>query len=181
MHPQIADIGYHNRDYFLGQWERFKDEPWGDLAHSTHLRGQGTWSAENGERNRVTVTLATGIPEEVVRSVNLNYLNPPMSTSPRTRPIPTPSSNRTPARCSIDWAHHKPAIGSANPMDASQTSQDSRDDRARQDRHRRHGRCRVRARPPSLDCSLKTWAGSRPRRMIFTTQRASPRWRLGSR
>jgi uridine kinase len=24
-------------------------------------------------------------------------------------------------------------------------------------------------------------AGSRPRRMIFTTQRASPRWRLGSR
>ena len=43
MHPQIAEIGYHNRDYFLGQWERFKDQPWGDLAHSTHLRGQGTW------------------------------------------------------------------------------------------------------------------------------------------
>jgi len=76
MHPQIAQIGYHNRDYFLGQWDQFKDEPWGDLAHSTHLRGQGTWSAEDGERNRVTVTLATGIPEEVVRSVNLNYLNP---------------------------------------------------------------------------------------------------------
>jgi lactate racemase len=76
MHPQIADIGYHNRDYFLGQWERFKHEPWGDLAHSTHLRGQGTWSVEHGERNRVTVTLATGIPEEIVRSVNLNYLNP---------------------------------------------------------------------------------------------------------
>jgi nickel-dependent lactate racemase len=76
MHPQIAEIGYHNRDYFLGQWDQFKDEPWGDLAHSTHLRGQGTWSAEDGERNRVTVTLATGIPEEVVRSVNLNYLDP---------------------------------------------------------------------------------------------------------
>jgi len=76
MHPQIAEIGYHNRDYFLGQWERFKHQPWGDLAHSTHLRGQGTWSAEYGEQNRVTVTLATGIPEQVVRSVNLNYLNP---------------------------------------------------------------------------------------------------------
>ena len=76
MHPQIAEIGYHNRDYFLGQWERFKNEPWGDLAHSTHLRGQGTWSPEHGEQNRVTVSLATGIPEEVVRSVNLNYLNP---------------------------------------------------------------------------------------------------------
>ena len=76
MHPQISEIGYHNRDYFLGQWERFRDQPWGDLAHSTHLRGQGTWDPEHGEQNRVTVTLATGIPEEVVRSVNLNYLDP---------------------------------------------------------------------------------------------------------
>ena len=32
MHPHITEIGYHNRDYFLGQWERFKDQPWGDLA-----------------------------------------------------------------------------------------------------------------------------------------------------
>jgi lactate racemase len=76
MHPDIAEIGYHNRDYFLGQWERFADRPWGDLAHSTHLRGQGTWDSEHGEQNRVTVTLATGIPEDVVRSVNLNYLDP---------------------------------------------------------------------------------------------------------
>ncbi len=76
MHPQIAEIGYHNRDYFLGQWERFADRPWGDLAHSTHLRGQGTWDPEHGERNRVTVTLATGIPREVVESVNLRYLDP---------------------------------------------------------------------------------------------------------
>jgi lactate racemase len=76
MHPKITEIGYHNRDYFLGQWDRFKEQPWGDLAHSTHLRGQGTWDAEQGERNRVTVTLATGIPEEVVRAVNLNYLDP---------------------------------------------------------------------------------------------------------
>ncbi|SDS46461.1 Nickel-dependent lactate racemase [Friedmanniella luteola] len=76
MHPHITEIGYHNRDYFLGQWERFRDTPWGDLAHSTHLRGQGTWDPEHGERNRVTVTLATGIPEDVVRAVNLNYLDP---------------------------------------------------------------------------------------------------------
>jgi lactate racemase len=76
MHPQITAIGYHNRDYFLGQWERFKDLPWGDLAHSTHLRGQGTWDPERGERNRVSVTLATGIPEDVVRAVNLGYRDP---------------------------------------------------------------------------------------------------------
>ncbi len=76
MHPQISEIGYHYRDYFLGQWDRFAHHPWGDLAHSTHLRGQGTWDAEHGERNRVTVTLATGIPEEVVQSINLTYLDP---------------------------------------------------------------------------------------------------------
>jgi len=76
MHPQISAIGYHNRDYFAGQWERFRDQPWGDLAHSTHLRGQGTWDPEHGERNRVTVTLATGIPRDVVESVNLAYLDP---------------------------------------------------------------------------------------------------------
>ena len=85
MHPHITEIGYHCRDYFLGQWDRFKDQPWGDLAHSTHLRGQGTWDPEHGERNRVTVTLATGIPEEIVRSVNLNYLDPADSRHRRVR------------------------------------------------------------------------------------------------
>ena len=76
MHPHILEIGYHNRDYFLGQWERFVDRPWGDLAHSTHLRGQGTWDPERGEQNRVTVTLATGIGADVVQAVNLNYRDP---------------------------------------------------------------------------------------------------------
>jgi nickel-dependent lactate racemase len=76
MHPHITEIGYHNRDYFLGQWDRFRSYPWGDLAHSTHLRGQGTWDPVHGERNRVTVTLATGIPEDVVHAVNLDYLDP---------------------------------------------------------------------------------------------------------
>jgi nickel-dependent lactate racemase len=76
MHPEINEIGYHCRDYFLGQWERFSGYHWGVLAHSTHLRGAGTWSAEHGEHNRVTVTLATGIAEDVVRRANLNYLDP---------------------------------------------------------------------------------------------------------
>jgi len=75
-HPRIAEIGYHCRDYFLGQWDRFAGVPWGDLAHSTHLRGSGTWDPVAGERVRVTVTLATGIPEEVTRSVGLDYLDP---------------------------------------------------------------------------------------------------------
>ncbi|MHB1535030.1 MAG: lactate racemase domain-containing protein [Acidimicrobiales bacterium] len=75
-HPAIAEIGYHCRDYFVQQWDRFAHYPWGDLAHSTHLRGAGTYDPEAGERHRVTVTLATSIPEDVVRSVNLDYLDP---------------------------------------------------------------------------------------------------------
>lgn len=76
MHPRIAQIGYHNRDYFVGQWDRFKDLPWGDLAHSSHVRGQGTWDPVNGERNRVQVTFATSIPEEIVLAANVGYLDP---------------------------------------------------------------------------------------------------------
>ncbi len=75
-HPAITEIGYHCRDFYVKQWDRFKGYHWGDLAHSTHLRGVGTYSDLDGERARVTVTLATGIPEEVVRSVNLDYLDP---------------------------------------------------------------------------------------------------------
>jgi nickel-dependent lactate racemase len=71
----IRRIGYHTRDYFLGQWERFKDEPWGILAHSTHVRGIGTWT--NGvEQPRIRVTLATAIPEDVCRAINLGYRDP---------------------------------------------------------------------------------------------------------
>ncbi|HET8601415.1 MAG TPA: lactate racemase domain-containing protein [Segeticoccus sp.] len=76
MHPEINEIGYHCRDYFLAQWDRFKDVHWGVLAHSTHLRGAGTYDEQHGEHLRVTVTLATGIPEDVVRRANLNYLDP---------------------------------------------------------------------------------------------------------
>ncbi|GAB3622006.1 lactate racemase domain-containing protein [Mariniluteicoccus endophyticus] len=76
MHPDILEVGYHNRDYFVGQWDRFKDHHWGVLAHSTHLRGMGTWTPEGGEQNRVRVTLATGIPREVCERINLGYLDP---------------------------------------------------------------------------------------------------------
>ena len=75
-HPQIAAIGYHCRDFFLKQWDRYRHVPWGDLAHSTHLRGAGTYDEVDGECFRVKVTLATGIPEEQVRAANLDYLDP---------------------------------------------------------------------------------------------------------
>ncbi|HEY0793703.1 MAG TPA: lactate racemase domain-containing protein [Chthoniobacterales bacterium] len=71
----IRQIGYHCRDYFLKQWDKYKDISWGVLAHSTHVRGIGTY--EGGvERCRVQVTLATGIPEEVCAEINLGYRDP---------------------------------------------------------------------------------------------------------
>lgn len=71
----IEEIGYHCRDYFLGQWDRFKDYPWGVIAHSTHVRGVGTY--ENGvERCRARVTLATGIPRDVCERINMGYRDP---------------------------------------------------------------------------------------------------------
>ena len=71
----IRTIGYHCRDYFLKQWKKYKDFAWGVLAHSTHVRGIGTY--ERGtEHCRVQVTLATGIPEEICSEINLGYRDP---------------------------------------------------------------------------------------------------------
>jgi len=75
--PDIEAIGYHCRDYFLAQWDRFRHVPGGVLAHSTHLKGLGRYDAATGvESPRVSVTLATGISEERCRRLNLGYLDP---------------------------------------------------------------------------------------------------------
>lgn len=71
----IEEIGYHVRDYFIKQWDRFAHIPRGVLAHSTHVRGSGTF--ENGiESPRVRVTLASAVPPEVCQRINLGYRNP---------------------------------------------------------------------------------------------------------
>ncbi len=71
----IEQIGYHCRDYFLKQWDRFKDLPWGVIAHSTHVHGIGTY--EDGvEHRRARVTLATGIPKETCKKINFGYRDP---------------------------------------------------------------------------------------------------------
>jgi hypothetical protein len=77
-HGEIIDqIGYHVRDYFVKQWDRFKDYPWGVLAHSTHLRGMGEYDADHDLENpRIQVTLASGIPRERCERINLGYLDP---------------------------------------------------------------------------------------------------------
>jgi lactate racemase len=68
----ILEIGYHCRDYFVKQWDRFEGMHWGDLAHSTHLRG--------------TVT-----SDELAGSATASQsLSPP--GSPRTSPVPSTST-----------------------------------------------------------------------------------------
>ena len=71
----IRRIGYHTRDYFLAQWERFSGLPWTVLAHSTHVKGIGTFR-DGIERSRVEVVLATSLSEGVCREVNLGYRDP---------------------------------------------------------------------------------------------------------
>ncbi len=72
----LAAIGYHVRDYFVKQWDRFQHYPWGVLAHSTHLAGVGEYDPLDGERPRIRVTLATGISAERCAAHNVGYRDP---------------------------------------------------------------------------------------------------------
>jgi nickel-dependent lactate racemase len=72
----IRRIGYHCRDYYTAQPDRFADVPGSVLAHSTQVRGAGTYDPVNGERCRITVTLATGIDENTTRALGLSYRDP---------------------------------------------------------------------------------------------------------
>ena len=75
-HGRLLDkIGYHCLDYFREQMDKFADVPGGVMAHSTHVRGLGTY-CNAVEKPRINVILATGIPEERCRRINLGYLDP---------------------------------------------------------------------------------------------------------
>jgi len=75
-HGKVLDeIGYHTRDYFLKQLDKFAGIPRAAMAHSTHVKGVGTYI--NGvEKPRANVVLATGISKERCEKVNLEYMNP---------------------------------------------------------------------------------------------------------
>ncbi len=71
----IEKIGYHVRDYFVKQMDKFMDIPAGVMAHSTHVKGIGSF--ENGvEKPRIKITLATQIPKDVCDRINLGYCDP---------------------------------------------------------------------------------------------------------
>jgi nickel-dependent lactate racemase len=71
----LDETGYHVRDYFLLQMDQFAHVSGAVMAHSTHVKGLGTF--EDGmETPRVNVILATSIPEERCRRINLGYVDP---------------------------------------------------------------------------------------------------------
>ena len=73
----LDEVGYHVRDYFLKQWDRYEHYPWAILAHSSHVKGAGEFDEKTGtETPRVNVVLATGIPEERCERINLGYRDP---------------------------------------------------------------------------------------------------------
>ena len=77
VHGKVLDeVGYHCRDYFVALWDRYKHYPGGILAHSTHVKGLGTFDSTSAvETPRITVTLATGISRERCERVNLGYVD----------------------------------------------------------------------------------------------------------
>ncbi|MCM8804051.1 MAG: hypothetical protein NC833_02205, partial [Candidatus Omnitrophica bacterium] len=70
----LLEVGYHTRDYFLKQWNKFKELPGCILAHSTHVKGIGTY-IEGIEKPRIEVILATSIPENICKKINLGYID----------------------------------------------------------------------------------------------------------
>ena len=71
----IYEAGYHILPYFLADWARYEHIPLGVLAHSTHLRGSGTFV--NGvEKPNVQVSLASKVSPEDCARLNLGYRDP---------------------------------------------------------------------------------------------------------
>lgn len=71
----IRQVGYHTRDYFVAQWDKYAHVPRAILAHSTHVKGIGSY-VDGIEHPRVDVVLATGISEQVCQQINLGYMDP---------------------------------------------------------------------------------------------------------
>jgi nickel-dependent lactate racemase len=71
----IEEVGYHIREYLLAHMDRLKHVPRGVLAHLTHVRGTGSY-AGGVERPAVNLVLASSIPEDVCRRINVGYMDP---------------------------------------------------------------------------------------------------------
>jgi len=72
---EVDRIGYHVRDYFTLQPDKFGDESRCAMAHSTHVRGTGSF-VDGVEKARIKVTLASAIDRERCERAGLGYRNP---------------------------------------------------------------------------------------------------------
>jgi nickel-dependent lactate racemase len=73
----LDEAGYHVRDYFAKQMDRFAHIPKVALAHSTNVKGAGTYDAVSKVENpRVQVDIATCISRERTEHINLGYVDP---------------------------------------------------------------------------------------------------------
>ena len=71
----IEQVGYHVLPYFLQQWDRVAGVPLAVVAHSTHVKGAGRYD-DGRELPRIEVALATGIPADRCRRLNLGFVDP---------------------------------------------------------------------------------------------------------
>ena len=78
VHGRLIDeIGYHCRDYFVEQWERFRPVSRRHPCAFDACQRAGRVRRRRGvETPRIRVTLATGIPRDRCDRINLGYLDP---------------------------------------------------------------------------------------------------------
>ncbi len=71
----IEALGYHVRDFFLAQMERFADLPKAVMAYCVIFKGDGTYDA-GIETPRIRVSIASQIPRDACEAVNIGYVDP---------------------------------------------------------------------------------------------------------
>ena len=73
----IRAVGYRVLPYLLANWDRYGHLPLGVLAHSAHVKGDGSVDPETGEeRPRARVTLASRISRADTEALGLGYMDP---------------------------------------------------------------------------------------------------------
>ena len=100
VHPALMDIGYHCRDFFLAQWDRYRHYPRGDLAHATHLFGAGTYDPSAASTSAYGSRWPPGSPRMSSSGPTCITSIRQWSMSGPGRRTPTPWSYPTPAKCS---------------------------------------------------------------------------------
>jgi nickel-dependent lactate racemase len=78
MDKLIKEIGYHSLDYVLHFMEEHPDFDRNVASHVANVRGSAHYDRATRKESRFAfhVTLATGVPESICKSVGLGYRNP---------------------------------------------------------------------------------------------------------